>query len=191
MRTSRVLFLVFLISLFVIIFVFNIYLVEYQEAYEAINHRLKVGIYLLFLTLISSEFALLEIQIEGKHGWAQKLPTKLYNGSWWKKLFAGKAPTGYHLILMLLFLPTIFHLPFFFTTWDLFKECIVLGSFFFFIVVEDFMWFVFNPEFGLKKFNSRNKDIWWHNKWFGLLPDYYLEGLLLSAIFLSIGLPHL
>lgn len=180
-----------LIVLFLGIFYFNFLLLKYSTLYSITLHRVNVLAYMAFLVFISYLYAKLEIEIEGEHGWAQNLPTWVYKPQWIIDLLGGKYPTGYHAILILLFLPAIFHIPVFFTKWSIFKECISLGSFFFFIVIEDFMWFVSNPKFGLKKFNSRNKKIWWHKKWFGPLPDFYLEGMLIALILLSVGLPYL
>ena len=53
--------------------------------------------YVVTLTLAALSFALVEIQIEGQHGWASNLPTwKVENR--WTHLFCGRRPlTGYHL----------------------------------------------------------------------------------------------
>ena len=57
-----------------------------------------------FLTLLSLSVAYLEVQIEGSHGWAARLPT-------WRYKIGCIEVTGYHLAL----LSTLFlfaHLPF-------------------------------------------------------------------------------
>ncbi|MBI4036842.1 hypothetical protein HY385_00245, partial [Candidatus Daviesbacteria bacterium] len=69
----------------------------------------------IYLFLMATVLAILEIQIEGKHGWAKNLPTwrpksqsffvKLYS-----KMMSGKEMTGYHLS-MFSFVVLIFHLP--------------------------------------------------------------------------------
>jgi len=73
------------------------------------------NIYLFLLALV---LAVLEIQIEGKYGWAHKLPTwrpkkkniflKVY-----KKIMSDREPTGYHM-LMFSFVFMILHMPYFF-----------------------------------------------------------------------------
>ena len=61
--------------------------------------------------VVSSIFALLEIQIEGENGWASKLPTwKLKNP--FQKIINWPYITGYHIYLNLLFI-TVLQLPFF------------------------------------------------------------------------------
>ncbi|MCR4327516.1 MAG: hypothetical protein NUV46_02965 [Nanoarchaeota archaeon] len=136
----------------------------------------------IFLFTISLIFALWEIEIEGKNGWAKKLPT------WYRKsglskvfyFFSSKKPlSGYHLFMMS-FMILIFHLLFFFgESWTLIKEFEIVLAIFIFLFLEDFLWFKFNPYFGLKKFKRNN--IWWHDgkgKWiFGKIPAVYLKSL--------------
>ena len=39
-------------------------------------------------------------------------------------------------------------------------------------MLEDFLWFVLNPHFGLANFKPDK--IWWHRTWWGGAPrDYY------------------
>ena len=67
---------------------------------------LVLGAYFFFIAFI---LAHLEIQIEGPHGWAEKLPTWRWDGPGVRRWF-GKPVTGYHLCLVtciLLFL----HVP--------------------------------------------------------------------------------
>jgi hypothetical protein len=54
------------------------------------------AVFALFLLATATAFALLEIQIEGRHGWAGSLPTwRIYN-RWTRRLWK-KPLTGYHL----------------------------------------------------------------------------------------------
>lgn len=121
--------------------------------------------------------AIFEIQIEGASGWAEKLPCwRAKPDSWMQKIYGvvmgGKPLDGFHiseLVLLLLF----FHLPFGWGVgWSGSEEMRVLSSFFVTAVCWDFLWFIFNPAYGWKKFKSEH--IWWHKKWFlGLPVDYY------------------
>jgi hypothetical protein len=44
--------------------------------------------------------------------------------------------------------------------------------YFYFWVAEDFLWFAFNPVFGLRKF--RKEHIWWHaGSWWIFMPKLY------------------
>ncbi|MCU0605802.1 MAG: hypothetical protein MUC33_24470 [Desulfobacterales bacterium] len=45
-----------------------------------------------FLTLAAWLFALLEIQIEGRHGWAQNLPTWRIENKWTRTLYRKPHP---------------------------------------------------------------------------------------------------
>ena len=54
-----------------------------------------------------------------------------------------------------------------------------------FWIVEDFLWFVFNPAYGIRRF--RREDIWWHaQSWWWFMPrDYWLTlpmGVLLYVL---------
>jgi hypothetical protein len=65
---------------------------------------IKYYIFTLILAIIT---ALWEIQVEGRWGWAKLLPTFRIN-VFFRKLLGGKALTGYHIFLLLLFV-TVFH----------------------------------------------------------------------------------
>jgi hypothetical protein len=56
------------------------------------DHVVFIG----FVALVSWLFALLEIQIEGRHGWAQNLPTWRIDNKWTRAVYK-KPFTGYHL----------------------------------------------------------------------------------------------
>lgn len=134
------------------------------------------NIYLFVLAIV---LAVLEIQIEGKHGWAHNLPTwrpKKHNFfiRAYKKFMSDREPTGYHM-MMFSFVFLILHMPYFFGLPYTLESCLKTLSFFFmFVVLWDFLWFVLNPYHPLKKFKKEN--IWWHKKWLGRAPlDYYLS----------------
>lgn len=130
--------------------------------------------YFIFILIVSYAFAQLEIQIEGTAGWAKNLPTWRIENHWALKIFwGGRALTGYHLWAMI-FIFFLFHMPFFFySEWSLALELKALAGLILFWVIEDFIWFVINPGFGLKKFNKAN--IPWHPRWFlGAPVDYWL-----------------
>jgi len=141
------------------------------------------SIYLFILALL---LALIEIEIEGKFGWAEKIPT------WYKKtgiskafyLLNGKKPlTGYHLF-MLSFLFLIFHLVFFLgLIWTLQKELFILAIFFILSCNWDFLWFVLNPYYTIK--NYRKDKIWWfsQSKWvFNIFPIDYVCAFIIASI---------
>ena len=142
---------------------------------------MKLIIYLLYLILGAFILALLEIQIEGKWGWAKKLPTfKL------KRKVGPKPITGYH-IYFLSFTFLLIHFPYFFTGWNLKNELLIIGSWIFIWSLEDFLWFVINPHFSLKKFNKENNKLWWHQSWFLGLPSFYWLVFPVSTILIALG----
>ena len=140
---------------------------------------------LAFTFFVAYCVAKLEINIEGKHGWAENLPTwrKKYSAM---KLFWGKSPaTGYHLWLFTSIF-VFFHFPFFLVgEWSLAWELRITSLYFFFWIIEDFLWFILNPYFGLSKFNKKN--IPWHPNWFGPLPMSYYRFFMGGILFLVLS----
>lgn len=137
--------------------------------------------YFLFIILAAVAAAKLEIQIEGKDGCAKNLPTWKVNNKL-TKLFLGNYPfTGYHfwvVIVVLIFL----HFPFFLgLVWNIKYELEVIAAVLLTAVLEDFLWFVFNPAFRIKKFNKN--DVPWHGTWLGPVPLVYIL-FIFAAIFL-------
>ena len=114
---------------------------------------LAIGAYFF---LIAFFLAHLEIQIEGPHGWAEKLPTWRWDGPGVRRWF-GKPVTGYHLCLVTLILLCV-HLPQLYAgSWE--READLLAMFFLLTVTWDFLWFVCNRHFGVGRF--RKGQIWW------------------------------
>ena len=132
--------------------------------------------FLLFVPVAAALFAKLEIEVEGPHGWAEKLPTwRVEHHFLLDWLFGGRPLTGYH-VWAFVFVLFSFHLPFFFAgTWTLDGELNVLGGYQRFWLLEDVLWFVLNPHFGWKKFTK--EQVWWHKRWaLGLPIDYWVAG---------------
>ena len=129
-------------------------------------------------------WAKLEVEIEGKDGWAKNLPTwRIKNHPLLKIFMGGRALTGYHLWAFT-FVGFAFHLPLFWTRiWSVSAECEVLGSLLLFWVAEDFGWFMLNPHYGWKRY--RQQQIQWHKHWFWILPaDHW--GMILMGIALLV-----
>ncbi len=133
--------------------------------------------------LTSLLFALVEIQIEGPDGWAARLPTWRVDNNWTRWLLGRKPLTGYHLYAAA-FIAALLHFPYALSlvsfSWK--TEFRILSFMVLFWIIEDFLWFVCNPHFGLQKF--RPQFIWWHApSWWWVVPrDYVLftpVGLLL------------
>lgn len=139
----------------------------------------------IYLFILATVLAILEIQIEGQHGWAKNLPAwRPYSSKWYVRLYSkimtGKEFTGYHLF-MFLFVLLIFHLPYVFGLAFAPEHWLkTLSYFFMFSVLWDFLWFVLNPYYPLKQFKKEH--ILWHNKWFWKAPIDYYNGILASFL---------
>lgn len=124
--------------------------------------------------LASFLYAHFEIQIEGPHGWAEKLPTWKFSNRLTNLVFGGRPITGFHFYSQT-FLLLMVHLPFIVTAaWSLAMELRCLSFYLLFWILEDFLWFAMNPAFGLSKFSPEH--IWWHRRaWWGFMPrDYFV-----------------
>ncbi|MCC7508076.1 MAG: hypothetical protein IT464_01715 [Planctomycetes bacterium] len=130
------------------------------------------------LFLVCLALALVEVHIEGPHGWAAKLPTWRIDKPWIRRLTNGKPITGYHVYINLVILAFL-HYPVIVSKWTLAGELRVLSQYMLIAVWWDFLWFVTNPYFGLRRFKSAN--IWWHKKWVLGMPADYPTGMIVSA----------
>jgi hypothetical protein len=137
-------------------------------------------VWIAFIVVLAALIALWEIQIEGKHGWAQNLPTWRSKNPL-KKIFNIPDITGYHTYFFL-FLIVVFHLPYLGGLPVTFKsELIIIQSFIATLLLEDFLWFVFNPAWGAKTFFL--KEIPWHPiKIFGLPKNYWMSVVIIFII---------
>ena len=145
------------------------------------------AVFVMFLALAAWLFALLEIQIEGPHGWAQNLPTWRIENRWTRAVYK-KPLTGYHLyaqgfILLMLHSPFGLNL----VAWNLPDELRILSFAVLFWVLEDFLWFICNPGFGLKGF--RPQRIRWHrDAWWWIAPRDYWLGTPVGIVLYLVGL---
>ncbi len=139
----------------------------------------------LFWFLVAIIFAAVEIEVEGKHGWAEKTSTWFRTKGFAAKLYGfvmgGRPLTGYHGFMF--FLPLlVFHSHFVMgVPWSLVKELLVFAIYSAWMPTWDFLWFVLNPYYGVKKFKKQN--VWWHRQshWlFNTTPLDYLFGWGLS-----------
>jgi hypothetical protein len=141
---------------------------------------IAVGLYFFVIAFVLAQ---LEIQIEGPHGWAEKLPTWRWQTPGVLR-WAGKPVTGYH-VFLLLFILLFIHLPMMYLGWTIEREAELLSLFFLLAVFWDFLWFVCNPHFGLARF--RPGQVWWFKSWLLGLPASYFTGLLLSMLVYGAG----
>ncbi len=131
------------------------------------------AVFFLFLLVSAWLFAMVEVQIEGPRGWAEGLPTWRFRSRLTDKLLTRRPLTGYHCYIFP-FMFLILHSGYVFglvaPSWAM--EARLLGFTLLFWVVEDFLWFAFNPAFGMRKFNPRH--VSWHT-WWGFMPrDYWV-----------------
>ncbi len=133
-----------------------------------------------WILLLAFVFAKVEVQIEGRHGWAEKLPTWRVESHPLLDVFWGGRPiTGYHAWLFT-FMALVFHLPLFYAErFTLQLEARILGGLALFWIVEDFLWFVINPAFGIRKFGRAH--VPWHKVWVGPVPLDYVTFLAVAA----------
>lgn len=138
---------------------------------------------MFWVSLMAFFFAEVEIQIEGDAGWATSLPTWRIEQHWLLDIFwGGRAMTGYH-AWVFPFIAMIFHLTFFFLqTWSWKLQARAFACIMLFWIVEDFLWFVLNPAFGLVRFNP--VDVFWHKQWWlGAPKDYWTFSLVAAILF--------
>lgn len=142
----------------------------------------------IYLFVMATVLAVLEIQIEGKHGWAKNLPAWRPKGRnlvvrLYSRMMSGKEMTGYHLS-MFAFVLLLFHLPYVFGLSFSLEHWLKTASFFFmFVVLWDFLWFVLNPHYPLKQFKKEHLDFH-HKKWLLGVPTDYWGGVLISLLVL-------
>jgi hypothetical protein len=143
-----------------------------SDWYANLMKHVKFFAFTLFVAFI---MALLEVQIEGRMGWAAALPT-------WRKIlpfsffgmfgYAGKPLTGYHLYLWILLL-TLPHFAFFFTEWTPKKEFLLLSFYVFFTTFEGILWFLVNPAYGWQNFTPKRARWYRQEPWLGIPLEYY------------------
>jgi hypothetical protein len=148
-------------------------------------HTAALLVRILFLFGYALLFAAAEIEIEGPHGWAERLPTWYRVRPGYARFFAalsgGKPLTGYHAVMIPLTLAS-FHLGFVAgVPWSGAAEAAALAAYLVWVVVWDFLWFVLNPTFTWPRF--RKGAVWWHDgPWIGRFPVDYLRAFATSVV---------
>jgi hypothetical protein len=150
------------------------------EPWSLLTNTLPGALLLFAYALL---FALVEIEIEGKHGWAMQLPTWFRRTPLYARAYAfllsGKPLTGYHAIMF--FIPFVsFHIGLAFgQPWSWGLELRLVSAYLVWNVTWDFLWFLLNPHFGWSRF--RKGCIWWHDgRWVGRMPIDYVNALWMS-----------
>jgi hypothetical protein len=139
------------------------------------------------LLLFAWAFALagIEIEIEGGYGWAERLPTWFRRrgvvGQVYGVLMGHRPLTGYHVFAFSIPI-IVLHFPYVMgADWSLAAELLTLATFFAIAVVWDYLWFVLNPAYTVRRF--KQGAVWWFEvPWIWRFPlDYYL-GIGLSIV---------
>ncbi len=140
------------------------------------------------LCVFALVMAVVEIEIEGPYGWAEKLPTPYRVSGPLARAFGlvlgGKPLTGYNLLMFAATL-VAFHLPFAFgAPWTAARELALLAAWIAWSAVWDFLWFLLNPAYGWRRFRPGN--VWWHRRWLWRLPlDYWVAVVVSLALALA------
>ena len=70
----------------------------------------------------------------------------------------------------------------FLAQWSLRLECRAIGCIMLVWIIEDYLWFVLNPAYGVAHFNPAH--IAWHKHWLWWAPTDYWVSLLLAGVLL-------
>jgi len=143
--------------------------------------------FFLLLFVASLTFALLEVQIEGSAGWAANLPVWRVDHRLARAVMGGRTLTGYHFYTHL-FILCMVHLPYGLgaaaPSWAL--EARIVAFLIFFWVLEDFLWFVVNPAFGIRRFRREHAP--WHAPgWWWIMPRDYWVCTPLAAVLYALS----
>jgi hypothetical protein len=81
----------------------------------------------------------------------------------------------------------IFHGVYLFQSFSIKTELLIFGLLNWYFIIEDFLFFIVNPHYGLKKFKKGY--ISWHKRWyiFNLIPISYVWGVIIGSLLLILG----
>lgn len=129
----------------------------------------------MWLALLSMSFW--ESYVEGKNCWDRR---KL---GWKLRLPGGYVLPAYHFYLFVVMFPLLLSLPLVINGWNTVVFGVLISAYLTGTIIEDFMWFVVNPECSLKNFNPEWVDYY---PWFRLgkvsIPVGYVVSLLISVL---------
>ena len=133
-----------------------------------------------YILLIFVAIAFWEAYIEGRYGWASRQVGWKINT---KVGFMTRPLDGYHFWSWIVMLPMFLMLPFVMFGWNTHLFWLVIIGFLLGSVLEDFLWFVVNPDFPLRDFNPEG--VWWHY-WIGFgkykLPEFFIVYPILAIL---------
>jgi len=121
----------------------------------------------LYIQAVFVSIAAWESHIDPE-GWAK-------TGQGWRIKIGARELTGYHFWCWLVMLPLLLLMPLAIYGWDKHLFIVLAVSAFIGIVIEDFLWFVFNPKFTVAKWNSEYaKWHWWIKIGKFEIPEFYI-----------------
>jgi hypothetical protein len=131
---------------------------------------------IIYLAMISSAFW--ESYSEGREAWGMGkfgFKTKVF----------GFEISGYHIFLFLVTWPLLLILPFAIFGWNSYYFGVVMSAFFSGLIVEDFFWYIVNPEVRVYEFwmDFSNYYPWLKIKGRKIVPIGYLIWLVLALVF--------
>jgi hypothetical protein len=144
------------------------------------------------LLLFAYAFGLagVEVEIEGGFGWAERMPTWYLKrgrlGSAYGFVMGQRPLTGYHVYVFIMPL-VVLNLPFVYgLDFSLAGELRVLATYFALAVVWDYLWFVLNPAYTVRRFERGN--VWWFEiPWIWRFPLDYYNGIVLSIVLAALA----
>ena len=143
----------------------------------------------IFIFVYGFLWALTMVNAEGLVGWGGVSPAwKLDTRRWYSFLFwpfAQGRPVNFLPVSAIMTFTVSFLLP---VIWNINKNIPftlinfgeLVSYFIIFAILEDFIWFLINPYYGLRKFNKQI--VTWHPRWLGFLPTDYWIALVIYII---------
>ena len=146
-------------------------MVSSNKLKQSLEYR-RLALSIFWVMLLAFFFANVEVQIEGAAGWAANLPTWRIEHHWLlDKFWGGRPMTGYH-AWVFPFVALFFHFPLVYASqWSVKVELQALAFIMIFWIVEDFLWFVINPAYGIQHFAPQY--VVWHKHWWWFAPTDY------------------
>jgi len=114
-----------------------------------------------------------ESSAEGRNAWGRKMV------GWKVRIFKNISITRYHFYLAWIMLPLLMTLPLVIYGWNLQLFGILVSAYCSGLIIEDFFWYVVNPEVKLKEFWTNFSDYYPWIKINGkkIIPVFYLVGI--------------
>jgi hypothetical protein len=120
-----------------------------------------------------------EAYVEGRQAWDKgKLGWKI-------RLSKRFVIPAYHFYVFWVMFPLLLTLPFVIYGWDSRMFGVIASAFFSGMVLEDFLWFVVNPDVKIREFWTKFTDYypWIRIRKKKILPLFYIVGIVIAVLF--------